>query len=109
MFAKRGEREPHDPSVRRVTAANDQPCFGSAVDELRCAVLAEEQRLRDIADGWWTRARVTTDRQQQLVLRWREARAVCLFLTPVLEPAEPDPQLQEPLVIGIGRLASMHG
>jgi len=45
------------------------------------------------------------DRERQLVLGGGEVLGAGLCLAPVQEPSEADPELEQALVVGIGRLS----
>jgi hypothetical protein len=90
--------------VVAVGAAPDQSQGFRPVDETDRAVVPDQEHLGHLADGRSPRVPVPTDREEQLVLHRGESRRGRLFLAPVEEPAEADPELEEPFVVSVGNL-----
>jgi hypothetical protein len=84
-----------------VDPALQQPGGLRPVDQLHRAVVAQQQVPGDLADGGPARVGVAADRQQQLVLRGREAGGGGLLGAPAQEPAQPGPKAQQAFVLGL--------
>jgi hypothetical protein len=99
-----GQRQADDPLILGVGEALDEAEALGAIDELDHAVVAQEEVVGDVADR--RRSAMTSNRQEQLVLRPREADGLRLVLAPVEEPAEPVAEGQEALEVVIGEASS---
>ena len=95
------EHQAHHPLVVAIAPANNEPGRLRAVDQLDGAVMTKQQRGRDIANGRTTWIAAPADGQQELMLRGSESRTRGLFLTPAKEATQPDPERQQPLVVGV--------
>jgi len=103
--AGRREADPHDALVEIVGhAAHEVGPFG-AVHEFDHAVVAGKQVPSDVTNGRPTRVVMTTDGEQQLVLRRSDARRRRRFLAPTQELPQSSTERKEALVVGIAKLA----
>ena len=99
LFADAGEADPYHPAVTLVgTALHEGRGFGP-VDEFDCAVMAHQEVARHVADGWRLAARVTLDRQQQLMLRGRQAGLPGACLAPAEELPQAGPEREQVFVV----------
>src|SRR5690606_28838597 len=94
-----GESEPNDPLVVGVVDALEQPRGLGAVDELHGAVMAKEQVLGHLADRRW-RA-MSTNGEEELVLRAGETDRSRLVVAPPEEPAQPVAEAEEASEVGV--------
>lgn len=78
--------EAHDPVVVGIGNPFDEPGPHGPVDELHCAVVAEEQVIGDVADRRW-RA-VTPYGEEELMLRAGQPDGLGFLLAPPEEPAQ---------------------
>ena len=103
--ASRAEwREPqaHDPMVDRVGVPVDETGLDRAVDEPDHAVVPEQQRIGNVADRRSFAVRMASDREQQLVLRRRDADGRRLLFAPPKKLAQPGSEVeQSPVVIAV--------
>jgi hypothetical protein len=99
--AARSEAEADDTAVVGIVRAPHQPCLLRTVDELHRAVMAQQQRVRDVADRGSPIAMVAADGEEQLVLRRRDAGGDSLRLAPVQELAQRGPELEQTLVVAV--------
>ena len=95
------ELEPNQPMVVGVAHALDEASRVGPVHQSDRTVVAQEEVVGNLADGRSPGVGVAADGQQQLVLRRRQARLLGLLLAPAQEPAQPRPERQQILVIGI--------
>ena len=89
-----------------VGSTPDQAGGFGPVDELDGAVVPEQEDVGDVADRRPARSRLTADGEQQLVLRRGETDRRGLFLAPVQEAAQAGPELEETLVVSVGKLVA---
>src|SRR5579871_941504 len=92
----------HQPTVGGVGHAAHETGGDGAVDQLDDAVVAEQEVLREVADGRPATVIVPAHGQEELVLGARKAGGGGLLLTPSLEAPQPGPELQEPCVALVG-------
>ena len=103
LAPRRGELQPDDPVVLGVAHPLDQPGRYGPVDEADGAVVAEEEVVGHLADRRPPVVGVPSDGQQQLLLRRRQPGPLGLLLAPAEEPAQPGPQRQQILVVGVAQ------
>ena len=72
-----------------------QPRGLGPVHQLHRAVMAQQQRRRQVTDGRGLPVRVPPDRDQQLVLGGRQADRLRLGLAPVQETPQPGPEREQ--------------
>ena len=101
LGAAGGELQPDDAVIVAILTAPDEPRVRGAVDELHCAVVAEEEVVGDVADRGTARITMAPDRQQQLVLCRRDALGLRSLFAPTQEPAETGAELEQALVFGV--------
>ena len=94
-----GEAQAYDAAILAVAHAPDQSRLLRPVHQSDNAVVAEQQVVGDLADGWSSGVGVTPDGQEKLMLRWGQPGAGALFLAPPEEPTQIGPQLQQELVL----------
>lgn len=88
------QAQPHDPVVLAVgSAPYEAGCFGP-VDQADRAVVPDQEHFGDLTDSRRSPIPVTSDRQQELMLHRGEARRDGLFLAPVQEAPQADPELE---------------
>jgi CRP/FNR family transcriptional regulator, cyclic AMP receptor protein len=100
-----------------IAVSGDEAGVLRAVGELDRAVMADEQRMRHLADGRPAGSRLSTDREQQLMLSGRDPGASCLVPAPAQERAQRVAQLGQAHVVAIReiderifrRLVAVHG
>jgi hypothetical protein len=97
-----GEADADYPGVALVGLAPDQARGLGAVGELDCAVVAQQEVVRYVADGRRLAARVALDRQQQLMLRRGEACLARPRFAPAEEFPQGAPEREQVLVIQLG-------
>jgi hypothetical protein len=103
LLAVGGKADPDHAAIILIGSAPHQARGLGAVNELDRAVMAQQEIVRYVADGRRLATRVTFDRQQQLVLRGREASLDCLFLAPAEELPQAGPEREQALVIRGGQ------
>lgn len=96
--ATAGQLQPDNSVVGRIHVACDQPRQLGTVDEAHHAVVAQQQVIGDIADGGGAPG-MPAYREEQLILRGRDAGGNGLLFAPVHEAPELIAKGQEPLVI----------
>ena len=89
------EADPDDPAVLCVGFPLHEASSRGPVDQLNCAVRAEQHVVGQIAYCRGERAGMTFDGNQQLMLDVRQAGSARLVLTPPLKLAQRDPELQQ--------------
>jgi hypothetical protein len=99
-----GEPQADRAEVVRVGRPAQQARGLGPVDEADRAVMAEEQVLRDVADGGAPRVVVAADGEQELVLGRRQPGRRRLPLAPAQEAPQPGAELEQRAVLGVGRL-----
>ncbi len=97
----RGELQPDDAVVLGIAHPLDQLGRHGPVHQPDGAVVAEQEVVGHLADGRAAAVRMSPDGQQQLVLRRRQPGGFRLLLAPAEEAAQPGPQRQQVLVVGI--------
>jgi hypothetical protein len=100
----RRQTEPDDALVVAVGAAPDQSQRFCPIDQTDRAVVPDQEHLGHLADGRSPRIAVPADREEQLMLHRGQPRCGCLFLAPMEEPTEADPELEQPFVVSVGNL-----
>jgi hypothetical protein len=100
--AQVGELESHDSLVMLVIDALHQSSADGAVDELDDAVVPEQEVLGDFPDR--RRRAMPADREQELVLGAGEPDGLGLRFAPVLEPAQPVAEIQQPAEVLVTKL-----
>jgi hypothetical protein len=98
------EVQPHHPVIVLVDAAPDQTGGFGPIDEPNRAVMAKQQRLGHLPDRRAARLPTSTDRQEELMLRRRQPCRDGLLLAPVQEATEARSELEEALIIAVGKL-----
>ncbi len=91
---QRGQPEPDDPLVVGVGRPPHQSGVLGPIDQPNGAVVPEQQGLRHVTDRGAAPVPVPTDREQELMLRRREADGHGLLLAPVQEAAQAYPELE---------------
>ena len=104
--AGRGELEPHHSFVVGIRDPAHDACLHRPVDQPDRAVVANQQRVGDVADGRAPPVVVAADREQQLVLRRREPLGAGLLLAPTQEAAQPRPHPEQLPVLRVGQVAA---
>ena len=99
-----GEAQVDNSLVAPVGMAPDEAGGFRPVDQLDRAVVPEQEGLGDLPDGRTFPARVPPDREQQLVLRRREADGYRLCLAPAQEAAQAGPELEQTCVVLVGKI-----
>ena len=99
--AVRGQPEADGAVVVRIVLAADQPRAGRPVDQADRAVVPQQERRRDVAEGRPAAVRMAPDREQELVLGGRDAERLGLLLAPVEEAPELGAEAEEPLVVRV--------
>jgi hypothetical protein len=102
-----GEPQPNDTLIVGIGTPRDESGRHRAVHETDRAVMAQQQRLGDVTDRGIVRTRVTTDREQQLMLRRRQVDFGRLFFAPAQEAADTGAPFEEPLIVGVGELGGV--
>ena len=97
-----GELHAHYARVSRIGPAAHEAGRLRPVHELHHAVMAEQKVAGEIADGRRDRARMTLDRDQQLVLDMGQAHRVSLVFTPSLKAAQADAKGEKVLEVLAG-------
>ena len=105
QYAVTGSREanPDDPAVLAIRDPLDQPGRFRTVNQLDHAVRPHQQVAGQISHGGRLRPAVPLDRHQQLVLDLGQACRPRLILTPALELAQGNPELQQPFEVTSGQ------
>ncbi len=96
------EGDPHDPLIRRIGTPLHEPRGLGAIDELDDAVVPQEEQLRELSHRRGLVTGRAPDREQELVLRGREARRRRLLLAPAQEPPQLPAELEQPRVVAVG-------
>ena len=97
-----GQANPDHAAVVSVWRPFHQPGGLGPVDKLNRTVRPQEQVASQITYGGRQVPAVSFDRHQQLMLDMGQALGLSLILTPALEAAQGDPELQQPLEILLG-------
>ena len=97
VLAEFGEHDPDDPAVLVIARPADEPGVFGPVDEFHRAVVAQQQVPGQLADG--RRRSVSLDRDEQLVLRGRQARVARPRLAPAQEFAQAGTEGQQVLIV----------
>jgi hypothetical protein len=98
------EVQPHEPVIVVVDSAPNEPCGFGPIDEPNGAVMSKQQRLGHIADRRAARLPTSTDRQEELMLGRRQPYCNGLFLAPVQEATQTGAELEEALIVALGKL-----
>ena len=97
-----GQLHPDYARVGSIGPAAHEASRLRTVHELHHAVMAEQQVAGELADGRLDLARMTLDRDQQLVLDMSQAYRACLVFAPSLKAAQADAEGEEVLEILAG-------
>lgn len=97
----------HDTLIVTIVAPFDEAARDRAIDEPDRAVVLQQQRVGDVADGGVLRPGVAADREKQLVLSRCQTDGVGLRLAPVQELPQSGTELQQVLVVEFRKCA--HG
>lgn len=97
-----GQRQSGDPSVVIVECAFDESGSFRSIDELDRAVVLDEEMFRHVGDGRRFVARMPADRQQQLMLAWREPGLRRLLIAPSQELPEAVAECEQIAVVAVG-------
>jgi hypothetical protein len=96
--------------VDRVDMPVDEPGMHRAVDEADRAVVMEQQRIGRIADRGSVAVWMAADREQQLMLRGRDADGRRLLLAPPEELTQSGSQIEQTsVVVVVGFVIVGHG
>lgn len=101
---QRRQAEPHHPMVVAVGPASNEPGRLGAINQADCAVMSDEERFCDLADGGPGPMSGTANREQELMLHGAEPGRSGLFFTPVKEPSQADPELEEPFEVFVANM-----
>jgi hypothetical protein len=104
--AECSESETDHSLVVGIGTALDQVCGRRSVDESDGAVMSQQQRIGDIADGRAQRAVVAAYGEQQLVLRGCDTERRRLFLAPRQEPTQCRSEREQLSVFVIGEVVN---
>lgn len=96
-----GQLQPNDTLIGIVVDPLDQSAVDGPVHQLDDAVVAEQEVVSSVADGW--RPAVPSDGEQQLVLRGRETGRLGPVLAPSLEAAQTVAEVEEAAVVVVGQ------
>lgn len=96
------EYNAHDATIVGVAAAFYEPGVFGPVDQLDGAVMSQQQCIADAPDGGAVDVLAAADHQQQLMLSRRETGFLGLFLAPMQEAPQPEPEGEEALEVPIG-------
>jgi hypothetical protein len=104
MVSLLGELHPDHAGVGRIGPAAHEAGRLRPVHEFHHAVMAKQQVAGEIADGRRSRARMTLDRDQQLVLDMGQAHRASLIFAPSLKAAQADAKGEKVLKVLAGWL-----
>ena len=85
-----GQGHSHYPGVPRVRATAHQAGQFGPVDQLHCAVMAQQEVTSEVTDRRWLSARMAFDGHQQLVLDMGKPSGPGLALAPMLKTSQAD-------------------
>lgn len=94
LAAAVSQQNVHDRMASAVTPARDQARTMRTIDKADHTVMAQHERLRELADSRATTTGAAAYRQQQLMLSWGQAMLFCLLLAPAQEATQAGAQLQ---------------
>jgi hypothetical protein len=94
------EAEPDDSVVGRIDASLNQSGQLGTVDETHDTVVPQQEVVGELADGRCA-AGVPADREQQLILRGRDAGVEGLLFAPMQEASELVTERQEALIVRV--------
>jgi hypothetical protein len=99
------QAESHDALIATIGSTADEPGSFGPVDELDRAVMPEQQALGNVSNGRPLPILVTAYRKQELVLCRREPDGRGLLFAPMEKAAEAGAELEEALVVSVGKIA----
>jgi hypothetical protein len=108
LCAGRGEAQPDHPVILLVPGPAYQAIRISTVDETHRAVVAQQQVVGHLANGWALGIAVPSDGKQQLVLSGRQAGGARLLFAPPLKVPKPGSQGEEPAIDVVRQTQSCH-
>jgi hypothetical protein len=97
--ARRRQNDPDDAAVAGVGGPVDETGRLRTRDQFAGTVMPKDEVFGHLADGRPVGTGVTPDREQKLVMRWRDADGFDLKLAPAQKPAQAGPQLEEMLEV----------
>jgi len=103
-----GELQPNDPVILFVPSPAYQAVRISTVDETHRAVVAQQQVVGHLANGWAFGIAVPSYGKQQLVLSGRQAGGARLLFAPTLKVPKPGSQGEEPAIDVVRQAHSWH-
>ena len=109
FLAPRRDLQADAPAVLRVACALKQVLFFAAIDQLDDCVVFQSQLFRCICDGNRSLRCSARNCQQQLMLLWMEARAMCRFFAGKQENPQLMAKFRERLVKRLVRISDCKG
>lgn len=106
--AFRGQADPGNPPVVRVGRPFHQSRGLSAVNELDRALRPQHEVLSEIADRGRLPVPLALDRDEQLMLRGRQARRLRLVFAPPVEAAQGNAEFQQLLKVSLSEPGHYH-
>jgi chloride channel protein, CIC family len=98
---ERRQAQPDDSTVAAVGRPRDESERLRAADELDGAVVPQQERIGDVADGRAVRIPRSADREEKLVLRGCEVGLGRPLLAPVQESPQLRSELEQPAIVGV--------